>query len=102
MRLAAAFLAAFCACASAADPPGRVKARACITCHGPLGIGTMPDSPNLAGQPRLYLVEQLRNFRSGKRAHEVMAVIARPLTDADIEDLAQWYSSVVVEAKEPK
>ena len=79
---------------------GRDKARACVTCHGPLGLSRMPDAPHLAGQPALYLAAQLRAYRSGKRAHEVMAVMARPLSDADIDDLAAWYASIAVEAKE--
>ena len=66
-----------------------------------LGIGTMPDTPNLAGQPRIYLVEQLKQFRSGKRSHEVMSVIAKPLSDADIADLSEWFASIVVEARLP-
>lgn len=88
--------------ALAADPqPGRKKARICAVCHGPLGLSSAPDTPNLAGQPRTYLAAQLKAFRDGKRMHEVMTVIAHPLTDADIEDLAQWYSSLVVEVREP-
>jgi len=59
----------------------------------------MPDAPNLAGQPRPYLVSQLKAFRGGKRQHEVMSVIAKPLTDDDIELLADWFSSIAVEAK---
>jgi cytochrome c553 len=55
----------------------------------------------LAGQPAIYLAEQLRAYRNGRRANEVMAVIARPLTDADIDDLAAWYSAIRVEATAP-
>ena len=95
-------LASSCLGALAADPPpGRGKARQCAVCHGPLGVSSAPDAPNLAGQPRVYLEAQLKAFRDGKRVHQVMTVIARPLTDADISDLAQWYSSLVVEVKEP-
>ena len=101
MRLAAALLAASCTCVLAADPPpGRIKAQSCIPCHGQLGIGTMPDAPHLAGQPRIYLEQQLKDFRTGKRRHEVMNVIAKPLTDADIAALAEWFSSIAIEAKE--
>lgn len=100
-RLVALLFASTCAGAPAADPPpGRAKARACATCHGPLGISSTPDAPHLAGQPRIYLVEQLKAFRSGKRRHEVMNVIAKPLSDADIADLSEWYSSLHVEARE--
>jgi cytochrome c553 len=81
---------------------GRAKAQACAVCHGPLGVSSQPDTPHLAGQPASYLVQQLRAFRSGSRRHEVMAVIAKPLSDDDIGKLAAWYSSVKVEATAPR
>lgn len=89
--------------AHAADPAlGRTKAAAaCAVCHGPQGMSMMPDAPHLAGQPAIYLVAQLKNYRSGKRAHEVMGVIAKPLTDAEIEDLAAWYSSMQISVQLP-
>ena len=81
---------------------GRTKAQACMTCHGSNGLAVVPNTPHLAGQPEPYLVEQLKAYRSGKRAHEVMAVVAKPLTDADIADLAAWYASLeIVLKKEP-
>jgi cytochrome c553 len=81
---------------------GRDKADpACALCHGPTGIASMPSAPNLAGQPPIYTSEQLKNYRSGKRHHEVMSVIAKPLTDAEIADLAAWYSSIKVTVEAP-
>ena len=50
---------------------GRAKARACAVCHGQLGVSGATDTPNLAGQPASYLVQQLRAYRSGARKHEV-------------------------------
>jgi cytochrome c553 len=103
VRRLAALLFACCAWSvPAADPPGRAKAQACSVCHGPLGVSNTPDAPHLAGQPRIYLVEQLKQFRSGTRRHEVMNVIAKPLSDADIGDLAEWFASITVEAKPPR
>ena len=101
MRAKAALVLAFASTfALAADPPpGRAKAQACVPCHGALGLSAVPDAPNLAGQPRLYLVSQLKAFRGGKRQHEVMSVIAKPLTDDDIELLAGWFSSIAVETR---
>jgi cytochrome c553 len=55
----------------------------------------------LAGQPPIYTSEQLKNYRSGKRHHEVMSVIAKPLTDAEIANLAAWYSSIKVNVEAP-
>jgi cytochrome c553 len=80
---------------------GRAKAQACSVCHGPLGLSTQPDAPHLAGQPALYLATQLRAYRSGARKHEVMAVMAKPLSDDDIQNLAAWFNSIRIEAAAP-
>jgi cytochrome c553 len=83
--------------AHAGDPAaGKAKAGMCATCHGPLGLSQLPNAPHLAGQPAIYLVEQLKNYRSGRRQNEVMGVIAKPLTDQEIDDLASWYSSIPI------
>ena len=82
---------------------GKTKAeQKCAICHGPLGLSQNPGAPNLAGQPAIYLVEQLRAFRGGKRQHQVMSIIAKPLNDDDISDLAAWYASLVVSVKQPQ
>jgi cytochrome c553 len=81
---------------------GRDKARACAVCHGELGVSILPNAPHLAGQPEVYLAEQLKAYRSGKRSDEIMGVIAKPLTDAEIKDLAAWFASIAIEAKPPK
>lgn len=101
--LAAAFaFAAAPSPASADAAAGRTKALMCATCHGANGLAVAPNTPHLAGQPEPYLVEQLKAYRSGKRAHEVMGVVAKPLTDADIADLAAWFASLeIVLKKEP-
>ena len=97
----ACLLACMAAASAAADRgAGKAKAAACAVCHGPLGISMLPNAPHLAGQPEIYLVEQLRAYRSGKRAHEVMRVIAKPLSDADIDDLAAWYGGMKIEVRE--
>ncbi len=80
---------------------GRAKAQACAVCHGANGIGTVPDAPHLAGQPALYVAAQLRAYRSGARRHAVMNVMAQPLSDADIANLAAWYAAIKLEATPP-
>jgi cytochrome c553 len=81
---------------------GRAKARMCAVCHGEFGVSILPDTPNLAGQPEIYLTEQLKAYRSGKRSNEIMSIIAKPLTDAEITDLSAWFASIAIEAKPPK
>ena len=89
--------------ATGGDPlAGRRLAEACVQCHGANGISVMPNAPNLAGQPEIYFADQLRQFRSGRRASEVMTVIAKPLSDRDIDDLAAWYASISIEATLPR
>lgn len=82
-----------------AAPPA--AAQQCNACHGANGMSVAPDAPNLAGQPAIYLNAQLKAYRGGKRTHEVMNVVAKPLSDADIDALAAWYSSIKIEVKTP-
>lgn len=80
---------------------GRTKAAQCAVCHGPTGMATAPDAPNLAGQNGMYLVKALRDFKSGVRHNEVMQMMVANLTDADIDSLAAYYSSIEVVVKQP-
>jgi cytochrome c553 len=85
--------------AESASSKGKAKAEAqCNVCHGANGMSQIPNAPHLAGQPEIYLVEQLKHYRSGKRANEVMGVLAKPLSDDDIANLAAWYSSIEIKA----
>ena len=103
-RWAAVCLALAASAAVAAGDPakGRAKAASCAACHGENGLAAVPDAPNLAGQPVFYLAEQLRQYRSGKRAHEVMSVVAKQLSDDDIDSLAAWFASIEVSARPPR
>jgi len=78
---------------------GRRAALACQTCHGMDGLSKLPDAPHLAGQPEPYLVRALRDYRSGERKNEVMSIAAKGLTDADIRNLAAYYSAIRIEVK---
>ena len=81
---------------------GRVKAEtACALCHGATGIATLPNAPHLAGQQAIYLSEQLRNYRSGKRQNEVMNMITKQLTDSEILQIAAWFGSIKLNVEAP-
>jgi cytochrome c553 len=73
---------------------GKTKAASCAGCHGSDGISANPLWPNLAGQKAPYLVKQLKAFRDGGRQDPMMSAMAIPLSDADIENLAAYYSSL--------
>jgi cytochrome c553 len=84
---------------AAAIAAGKTKAlAACNMCHGDIGISNLPNAPHLAGQPEMYMVEQLKAMRSGKRPSETMVFIAKPLTDDEINNLAAWYASIEIKA----
>ena len=81
---------------------GRAKAKACQACHGIDGLAKIPAAPHIAGENAVYLITQLKAFRSGKRQHEIMSVIAKQLTDEDISDLAAWYSGIQITVVVPE
>jgi cytochrome c553 len=83
--------------AQAGDPlAGKKKAEVCMPCHGLDGIAKIAEAPNLAGQNEIYLVEQLGEFQQGKRSNEMMNIIVRSLSEADVADLAAYYSGIEV------
>lgn len=66
----------------------------CAACHGADGIAVLPDAPNLAGQNEVYLVKALKDYRSGERKNDQMNVMAKGLSDKDIDRLAAYYSQM--------
>lgn len=81
---------------------GKAKAQGvCQTCHGLDGVATIPMAANLSGQQKEYLIAQLEAYRAGKRRHEQMNIVAKMLKDDDIENLAEWYSSIKVTIEMP-
>jgi cytochrome c553 len=73
---------------------GKAKAASCAGCHGANGISNNPMWPNLAGQQPGYLIASLKAFRDGARENAMMTPMAKPLSDADIENIAAYYSSL--------
>lgn len=97
------FMLTLSSTAFAADPAeGRKLASQCKICHGLDGIARIPIAPNLAGESQIYIQNQLKAFRSGKREHEMMSVVAKNLTDQEIADLAAWYQSIEITARMPE
>ena len=93
--ISAVILASFGSPALAAGDPvaGEQKSQTCAACHGPGGNSMNPVWPSLAGQHAEYLEKQLHDFKSGARKNAQMSPMAAPLSDADIADLAAYYSS---------
>lgn len=82
---------------------GKTKAKAtCAVCHGIDGQATVPLAAHLSGQQKDYLIIQMRAYRSGKRHHDQMSIIAKPLTNEEIDNLAEWYSNIKVKIEVPE
>jgi len=82
--------------AMAGDPEaGKQKAQQiCVACHGLDGVGLQPIYPNIGGQKEQYIISSLKAFKSGERKNPIMSPMAMPLTDADIENVAAYYSGL--------
>lgn len=72
--------------------PGKHVRATCVSCHGMNGITVSSMWPNLAAQQEGYLRKQLMDYRSGKRKHPIMEVIANELSEQQIADVAKYYS----------
>ena len=68
----------------------------CASCHGVNGQSQSPMIPNLAGQQKDYLVNQLQDYRDHTRSNkygvQYMWGMAGPLKDKQIEELAEYFS----------
>ncbi|HUH41315.1 MAG TPA: c-type cytochrome [Castellaniella sp.] len=63
---------------------------ACAACHSANGAGVPGEFPRLAGQHPEYLVDQLKLFRAGDRANQIMYDIADRMNDKDIAAVADY------------
>jgi cytochrome c553 len=101
--LVAAVLAAASPPALAGDArAGRAKAATiCQACHGMDGLSKHPEAPHIAGQIENYLVKTLQQYRSGERRNEMMTIVAKELTDGEIDNLAAFYAAIQIEVIPP-
>jgi cytochrome c553 len=67
-------------------------AKTCVACHGADYKDAPPTPPTLSGQHQDYLVNALKQYKSGARSGTIMSAFAATLSDADIERLAHFYS----------
>ena len=98
--LAAPAIPAFAQGSAPAQPakPDLAKGEAsyaavCAACHAADGNSTIAVNPMLAQQHPEYLVKQLKEFKSGKRADPVMQGMAAMLSDDDMRNVAAWLAS---------
>ena len=106
--IAAAAVTSFSAFAADATPAPAAPAKAakpdlakgeatytavCAACHGADGNSGTPAFPKLAQQHPEYLVKQLQEFKSDKRANAVMKGFASALSDDDMKNVSYWLAA---------
>tara|TARA_X000000950_G_C13717472_1_gene578783 strand:+ start:429 stop:749 length:321 start_codon:yes stop_codon:yes gene_type:complete len=73
-------------------------AQNCGNCHGPAGMG-LASYPKIQGKEIAYLKDRLKTYRSGTKIgpnSDLMIMMAMPLSDDEIENLAAYLNSVPV------
>lgn len=66
----------------------------CFRCHGEDGISKEFDVPHLAGQQEVYLLNQMKAFKAGKRPHKEMRIMSRPMTEQDMKEIAAFFAAL--------
>ena len=64
----------------------------CAGCHGVAGLPTAVEIPILWGQEFYYLYVQLKDYKAGRRANEIMSGIVADLDKKTLRALAQHFS----------
>ena len=81
--------------APAADPTyARSLAATCFACHGTDGRSVDSVPPSLAGQNKDYMLQQLNEFKAGKRPATIMHQHAKGYTDEQLALIAGYFASV--------
>jgi len=66
--------------------------QSCVNCHGPAGKG-VASYPKISGQEISYTTSKLETYRDGIKIgpnSSLMIMMAKPLTDEEIADLAVY------------
>jgi len=79
---------------------GQDRVQLCAACHGDDGNSTNPQIPSIAGQPKLFLENQLILFREELRKSEQMAPVVKGMKDPEIIKLAEHFSKLPAKVME--
>lgn len=78
----------------ATETPFAARLAACAACHGANGNSPSPVVPSIAGQPSLFIENQLVVMREGLREVPVMKAVLDGINDAEIVALARHYAAL--------
>lgn len=90
LLLAGFLLLGLCGPSVAAELGERIAL--CTTCHGEAGLPEDPQVPIIWGQHFYYIYVQLKDYKAGRREHEIMSQIVVDLSKQEMQALAQHFS----------
>ena len=96
---ALALLSAATLAQAQAQAPSKERLAACAVCHGAEGVAPSPAIPSLAGQPSLFIENQLVLMREGLREVPAMQAAVNGLSDEEIVALARHYAALPLKAE---
>lgn len=70
----------------------REQIATCVVCHGDGGASTIPQNPILAGQHLHYTYTQLKDFKAGRRASEIMQPMVANMEKSQMLLIAEYFS----------
>ena len=84
---------------AAAQLPSAQTLQLCAACHGDKGNSQMPGSPSLAGQPRVFIENQLVMIREGLREVAQMKGLLADMKDEEFTALAKYFSQQKIQSQ---
>lgn len=68
---------------------------ACAACHSPTGLGNeLALYPKLSGQNSEFIKAQLMAFKNDERINEMMQIVAKKMSEAEMEAVSSYASGV--------
>ena len=99
--LAFAFVYLWASMSAAQDVDISARLQLCQSCHGENGMPQQADTPIIAGQNYYFLYVELKDYKSGRRANEIMQGIAADLSKEEMQALAYSTSILQTSANSP-
>ena len=65
----------------------------CAACHGAGGNAQLPNMPSIAGQPKVFIEQQLIMIREGLRVVPAMAGVVDGMSDKDVTAIAGHFAA---------
>lgn len=64
----------------------------CSACHGENGVPEDPSYPIIWGQEYFYIYTQLKDYKAGRREHEIMTEIAATYSRDQQKQISQYFA----------